>query len=161
MADDTGYDAPEFGDVADLADNLEAAFDEEAVENEETHEREVAKENRALAFLSMHHPECRLDNAEEVQEKLNLQSYPPDHGRDSRHVSVPFLTIYERTDILGKRASQLSKGARPYITVPEHVTDVIEIARIELEQKRLPIIIKRPMPDGSFEYVRLSDLLII
>jgi DNA-directed RNA polymerase I, II, and III subunit RPABC2 len=160
MADDTGYEAPEFGDVGDIVENLEDIGGEE-VEEEEPKEREVGKENRALLFLTTNHPECRLDNLEEVQGKLPLQSYPPDHGRDSRHVSVPYLTIYERTDILGKRAQQLAIGGRPYITVPAHVTDVIEIARLELEQKRLPIIIKRPMPDGSFEYVRLSDLLVI
>jgi hypothetical protein len=44
--------------------------------------------------------------------------------------------------------------------VPEHVTAVLEIARLELEQRRLPFIVKRPMPDGSFEYWRLNDLAI-
>jgi DNA-directed RNA polymerase I, II, and III subunit RPABC2 len=160
MADDTGYEAPEFGDVGDIAENLEDIV-EEAVVEDETKEREVGKENKALLFLSMNHPGCRPSTVEEVQEKLPLDSYPPDHGRDKRHVSVPFLTIYERTDILGKRAEQLARGSRPYITVPAHVTDVIDIARLELEQKRLPIIIQRPMPDGSFEYVRLCDLLVI
>jgi DNA-directed RNA polymerase subunit K/omega len=52
-------------------------------------------------------------------------------------------------------------GARPYIAVPAHVTDLREIARLELEARRLPIIIKRPMPDGTFEKWRLSDLLIL
>ena len=41
------------------------------------------------------------------------------------------------------------------------MTDVLEIARLELEQKRLPYIVKRPMPDGTFEYFRLSDLLVV
>jgi DNA-directed RNA polymerase I, II, and III subunit RPABC2 len=41
------------------------------------------------------------------------------------------------------------------------VTNTLEIAKMELEQRRLPYIIKRPMPDGTFEYWRLSDLMII
>jgi hypothetical protein len=41
------------------------------------------------------------------------------------------------------------------------VTDVKEIARLELEQKRLPFIIKRPLPNGTFEYWRLMDLLLL
>ena len=41
------------------------------------------------------------------------------------------------------------------------MTDLREIARLELEARRLPIIIKRPMPDGTFEKWRLSDLLIL
>jgi len=41
------------------------------------------------------------------------------------------------------------------------MTDVSEIARLELESRRLPFLIRRPMPDGSFEYWRLSDLMIL
>jgi DNA-directed RNA polymerase I, II, and III subunit RPABC2 len=59
------------------------------------------------------------------------------------------------------RANQLSQGARPYISVPDYITDVLEIARLELAQRRLPYLIRRPMPDGTHEYWRLSDLLIL
>jgi len=59
------------------------------------------------------------------------------------------------------RANQLSQGARPYVAIPEYMTDVGEIARLELKERRLPFIISRPMPDGSHEYWRLSDLLIL
>ena len=48
-----------------------------------------------------------------------------------------------------------------YVDVPEYVTKAIEIAHLELEQRRLPFILKRPMPDGSFEYWRLSDLMVL
>jgi DNA-directed RNA polymerase I, II, and III subunit RPABC2 len=97
---------------------------------------------------------------------ITLTNVPPtfanaDGDKDPRHRSAPFLTQYERTHILGFRTHQLSMGARPYIAVPAHVTDLREIARLELEARRLPIIIKRPMPDGTFEKWRLSDLLIL
>jgi DNA-directed RNA polymerase I, II, and III subunit RPABC2 len=81
--------------------------------------------------------------------------------KDPNHKTYPFLTNYERTKIIGLRANQISKGAVPYIVIPKHVTDVRDIARMELEQKRLPFIIKRPLPNGSYEYWRLSDLLIL
>jgi len=55
----------------------------------------------------------------------------------------------------------LSQGARAFIAVPAHVTDLREIAKMELDARRLPFIIKRPMPDGTFEKWRLSDLLIL
>jgi DNA-directed RNA polymerase I, II, and III subunit RPABC2 len=71
------------------------------------------------------------------------------------------LTNFERTKIIGLRSNQISKGSAPFIAVPSHITDVRDIARIELEQKRLPYIIKRPLPDGSFEYWRLADLLLL
>jgi DNA-directed RNA polymerase I, II, and III subunit RPABC2 len=39
------------------------------------------------------------------------------------------------------------------------MTDVREIARLELEQKKLPFIVKRPLPNGTYEYWRLADLM--
>jgi DNA-directed RNA polymerase I, II, and III subunit RPABC2 len=81
-------------------------------------------------------------------------------GLDDKHVTYPFLTNYERTKIVSFRASQISNGAKPYILVPEGVTDSYVIATMELDAKRLPFIMKRPLPDGTFETWRLSDLLV-
>jgi DNA-directed RNA polymerase I, II, and III subunit RPABC2 len=107
------------------------------------------------------HPETVVDYAETIIPKVPLQAAPPDGATDEKHQSPPFLTVYERTKILGTRANQLADGARPFITVPEYVTKPLDIAKLELEQRRLPFIVKRPMPNGTFEYWRLSDLMII
>lgn len=113
-----------------------------------------------LSSLLKHHPECKIDYAEVVAPKLPLTQATPE-DLDTNHKSLPFLTQYEKTLIIGKRTNQLSQMARPYIEVPKHISNVADIARMELEQKRLPFIIKRPMPDGTFEYWRLSDLIIV
>lgn len=148
--------------------DYEAGLDEIVAEEEINEEpdtqhtqREVGKESRALKFLITHHPECRLDYIENVFEKLSLESYPPNSTTDKKHKSVPYLTLFEKTKIIGFRANQIAQGGRSYIHVPQHVTDVLDIARLELEQKRLPYILKRPMPDGTFEYIRLTDLIVI
>jgi len=135
-------------------DDIDIGVDEAVVE-EDTKQRDDP-----LAALLKHHPECIIAYAENVASKISLTASPP-LNKDPNHRSVPFLTQYERTKIIGMRANQLSQGARPYITVPEHVSDVGEIARLELTERRLPFIISRPMPDGSHEYWRLSDLLIL
>ena len=127
---------------------------------EDAHKKDVG--NELLKF----HPEARIDTIESVAMDILMTNIPPtftnvDGKADPKHTGVPFLTQYEKTKILGFRTNQLSQGARPYIAVPEHVTDIREIARLELEARRLPIIIKRPMPDGTFEKWRLSDLLIL
>jgi DNA-directed RNA polymerase subunit K/omega len=147
----------------DIADIDEELVEEELKADENSgQQRELAKEKRALEFLNLHHPECKLDYREEILQKLQVSAYPPDNGIDKKHKSVPYLTIFEKTKILGFRANQLAQGCKPFINpVPPHLTDVLEIAALELEQRRLPYILKRPMPDGSFEYVRLSDLLIV
>jgi DNA-directed RNA polymerase subunit K/omega len=123
-------------------------------------EQEAAK-NDPLALLLAHHPEHVIAYAETVAPKLQLIASPPIGGKDPNHKSMPILTTYERTKVIGFRANQLSKGAKPYIKVPPYVKDVSEIARMELKERRLPFIIRRPMPDGTHEYWRLSDLLIL
>jgi len=148
MADDEPEDL-DFEDVEDVVEGLEEAEPEE-----------TTKESRAMAFLSMHHPECRIDYLEAVMDVLPLGAYPPE-SLDKHHKSVPYLTLFEKTKLIGFRANQLAQGARPLVDVPAHVTDVIEIARIELDERRMPYILKRGMPDGTFEYWRLTDLLIL
>jgi DNA-directed RNA polymerase I, II, and III subunit RPABC2 len=154
MADEDDYE-----DMADVAEELEEVEGDE--EDENGGEREIAKEGRALQFLNLHHPECLQDYREEVIKKLPLNAFPADSGSDRRHKSVPYLTLFEKTKILGFRANQLAQGGIPFVNIPAHITDVLEIAALELEQKRLPYILKRPMPDGSFEYIRLTDLLVV
>jgi DNA-directed RNA polymerase subunit K/omega len=110
------------------------------------------------------HPEIWADYEETVLEKLMIRApYPPRSTdvKDNSHTTYPFLTLYEKTKVLSLRASQLARGAPPFIDVPEYLTDVYEIALAELESKRLPYILKRPLPDGQFEYWRLADLMVL
>ena len=140
----------------------EEVYDEEEWEDEEEVSPAVAEVKPELKKLYQQHPECQLDYMEQVFPKLDVPSVPSMGDKvDTNHKTYPFLTQYERTKIIGLRANQLSKGSVPFISVPKYVTDVREIARMELEQKRLPYIIKRPLPNGTYEYWRLADLLII
>lgn len=131
-------------------------------ETEELPEEVASDIKPELKRLYQQHPECNLDYIEQVIPKIPLQYVPPGGDKaDSNHRTYPFLTNFEKTKIIGLRANQISKGSVPFIAVPKHITDVRDIARLELEQKRLPFIIKRPLPNGSFEYWRLADLLIL
>jgi DNA-directed RNA polymerase subunit K/omega len=143
----------------DYEDNVsEEEYDAEEVQDEEG-ASEVKPE---LKRLYQQHPECNLDYIEQVIPKIPLQFVPPGGDKaDSNHRTYPFLTNFEKTKIIGLRANQISKGSVPFVSVPKHITDVRDIARLELEQKRLPFIIKRPLPNGQFEYWRLTDLLIL
>jgi DNA-directed RNA polymerase I, II, and III subunit RPABC2 len=126
-------------------------------------EEEVAPDSKPeLKRLYQQHPECNLDYMEQVIPKIPLQVLPPGGEQaDANHRTYPFLTNFERTKIIGLRANQISRGSVPFVSVPKHITDVRDIARLELEQKRLPYLIKRPLPNGTFEYWRLCDLLIL
>lgn len=148
----------------DADDYEEDVYDDDIDGADDTLEDTQKKDlgNELLRF----HPEARIDTIESISMDVLLTNIPPsftnpDGQADPKHRSVPFLTQFEKTHILGFRTSQLSQGARPYIAVPEHVTEIREIAKMELEARRLPILLKRPMPDGTFEIWRLSDLLIL
>ena len=160
-------------------------YEEEVIEEEEAEyvdDAAVAEQTESqrneladLTKLLRQHPEIWIPYEEQVTEKLpisapgstaverpTLQTYLRDTTiLDSNHKTYPFLSNYERTKCISFRASQLSNGAKPYIQVPEGVTDAYTIAKMELEAKRLPFILKRPMPDGSFEVWRLADLVML
>lgn len=140
----------------------EEEWDDEYNGAEEQQEEGASEVKPELKRLYQQHPECNLDYIEQVIPKIPLQFIPPGGDKaDSNHRTYPFLTNYEKTKIIGLRANQLSKGSAPFVAVPKHITDVKDIAKLELEQKRLPFIIKRPLPNGQFEYWRLTDLLIL
>jgi DNA-directed RNA polymerase I, II, and III subunit RPABC2 len=122
----------------------------------------VADMKPELKKIYQQHPECLLDYVEQVMPKVSLQVMLPHADKaDANHRTYPFMTVFEQTKIIGLRANQLSKGSVPFISIPKHITDVRDIARLELEQKRLPFIIKRPLPNGTFEYWRVADLLLL
>ncbi len=114
-----------------------------------------ASEMADFMKLYKQHPEILAPYSEQVKERLPLRG-----PNDPYHTTYPLLTNYEKTKILSFRASQLANGANPYILVPEGVTTTEEIAALELKAKRLPYILKRPLPNGEYEYWRLRDLLI-
>ena len=70
-----------------------------------------------------------------------------------------FITRYERSRIIGARALQLSFQASPFMDIPPKITDPMEIAALELENKVLPITIRRSLPDNSFQMVPVSWLI--
>lgn len=112
-------------------------------------------------YIAAHHPECLSFNHEETETLSRVVR--DENGRivDPYHKTLPFLTKYEKTRILGIRTKQLNEGAKPYIDVNPTIIDGYIIAQLELEHKRLPFIIRRPIPNGGSELWKLQDLEII
>ncbi len=53
-------------------------------------------------------------------------------------------TLYEKARIIGARALQISMGAPILIKRPKDVISPIEIAKLEFEEGKIPISIRRP-----------------
>jgi DNA-directed RNA polymerase I, II, and III subunit RPABC2 len=97
------------------------------------------------------------DDVEVIQDEMEAKKGTK--IADDDRSSVPFLTKYERARILGTRALQISKNA-DLLVDPSGETDPYKIAEMELQERKIPFIIRRYMPDGSYEDWKLGELTI-
>lgn len=75
-------------------------------------------------------------------------------------ITTPYMTKYERARILGTRAMQISRNAPVFVELDPSMTDPLVIAGKELREKKIPFIIRRYLPDGSYEDWPISSLII-
>ncbi|PMD24068.1 RNA polymerase Rpb6 [Hyaloscypha hepaticicola] len=75
-----------------------------------------------------------------------------------QRTTTPYMTKYERARILGTRALQISMNA-PVLVDLEGETDPLQIAIKELREKKIPLIVRRYMPDGWYEDWTCEELL--
>lgn len=76
-----------------------------------------------------------------------------------KRTTTPYMTKYERARVLGTRALQISLNA-PVLVDIEGETDPLQIAMKELSQRKIPLVIRRYLPDGSFEDWGCDELII-
>lgn len=67
---------------------------------------------------------------------------------DADRTTTPYMTKYERARILGTRALQISMNA-PVLVDLEGETDPLQIAIKEMREKKIPLIVRRYLPDGQ------------
>ena len=111
-------------------------------------------------YLEYFHPESNVPNYFEIEELSKVIRDENNVIIDNNHKTIPILTKYEKTRILGQRAKQINNGAKPYINIPENIIDGYLIAEMELKEKKIPFIIRRPLPNGKSEYWKIKDLEI-
>jgi DNA-directed RNA polymerase I, II, and III subunit RPABC2 len=69
------------------------------------------------------------------------------------------ITRFERARIIGARSLQVSLGAPILVSLPDSMSDPIDIALEELKEDALPMTLRRALPDKSHQDIVLSDLL--
>jgi DNA-directed RNA polymerase I, II, and III subunit RPABC2 len=79
-------------------------------------------------------------------------------AKDKR-VTTRYMTKYERSRVLGTRALQISMNAPVMVDIAGE-TDPLKIAGKELRERKIPMIIRRYLPDGSYEDWNLDELYI-
>jgi DNA-directed RNA polymerase I, II, and III subunit RPABC2 len=71
--------------------------------------------------------------------------------------TTPVLTKYEKCRVLSERANQINCGGQIFLSSSDGFSNAYDIAVKELNEKKIPFIIKRPY-GNTFEYWKLKDL---
>jgi DNA-directed RNA polymerase I, II, and III subunit RPABC2 len=83
-------------------------------------------------------------------------------SQEKPRITEPYYSKYEYTTLLSLRAQQLADGAAPFVPIQEFNRDdprlIQKIAEREILEKKLPLIIRRKLPNGTSEYWSTSEL---
>ena len=133
---------------------------EDAEESDDDGELYLQKFDKSLNdnYILNFHPECALQNYDEILSMIVVVRDKNGIIVDDLHKTIPYLTKYEKARILGQRAKQINSGSPPFVKVPENVIDGYIIAELELKEKKIPFIIRRPLPNGGSEYWSIKEL---
>jgi len=159
--EDGEYTEEKLNEQINVITDHENTMSDDDEEDDDANYLQKFNENLKKNIIQDNHPELQYQNYEEIE---NLTVIVKDeNGKivDPLHRTLPFLTKYEKSRILGERANQINSGAKPFIEVEQNVIDGYLIAMAELEQRKIPFIIKRPLCNGGCEYWKLKDLELI
>ena len=164
--DDINIDLEQAGSDDDEVGDVQEGEVDELGEDDAVDTDNFKKFNQQLkmSYVADTHPEAESHNDDEVHAFATVVRDAHGIIIDPLHKTIPILTKYEKTRILGMRTKQLNDGAEPYIKLPMTPVPIIDgyvIAQRELEEKKLPFIIRRPLPNGGTEYWYLQDLEIL
>jgi DNA-directed RNA polymerase subunit K/omega len=145
-------------DDTDMSDNDN---DEDDDDDEELNDyvTKFTKETTSN-YIQQHHQECLQINYDEMETLTKIVRDANGNIIDGLHRTSPILSKYEYSRILGQRAAQIESGSKPYISVNPDIIDGYIIATQELREKKIPIIIRRPI-GTTFEYWKLQDLELL
>lgn len=139
--------------------DLDDEYDDDSDDDFDKYEK--FQQSTSKNVIQNHYPELLSHNYEEIEHLSKV--IRDDAGRiiDPFHKTLPFLSRYERARIIGERSKQLDNNAQPFVDLEPNEIDSYTIAMKEFQHKRIPFIIKRPLPNGTCEYWKLSDLEVI
>lgn len=162
--EEPGSSSKELGAMANpISTKYAMELDEEDEDEEEEDDHYLQKFDESIKtnIIAEYHPELNAHNNEEVE--LLSRVVRNENGQiiDPLHRTVPFITKYEKARVLGERAKQLNSGAKPFVEVEPSVLDGYLIALKEFDEKKIPFILKRPLPNGGCEYWKMRDLEVI
>ncbi|KAF2771046.1 RNA polymerase Rpb6 [Teratosphaeria nubilosa] len=99
------------------------------------------------------------DEGHRPQEQIsNVKATKNKRIPNEKRTTTPYMTKYERARVLGTRALQISLNA-PVLVDVEGETDPLAIALKELREKKVPLVVRRYLPDGYYEDWTCEELI--
>ena len=142
------------GESEDSSDESSESSDDEPPELDRL--TDAMRHNHLAAF----HPTAVCGEDSFVQAMTVIKRNSAGEIDDPQHRTLPFLSKYERTRVLGLRAAQIDAGSAPLVRDLAGQLTGSAIAELELKEKKMPFIVQRPMPNRRSEYWKVSDLTI-
>jgi DNA-directed RNA polymerase I, II, and III subunit RPABC2 len=142
-------------------------LDIEEFENEEKYESDIENNEEKEKYI-----DSNIDNIEENENDDELKFINEDIIFNSENIkTTKYLTIYEKTAIIGQRAEELYKQYKkeefmPFVDITEDMINeynelnFIKIAEKELEEKKIPYMIQRLLPNDKYVIVDLKNLIL-
>ena len=118
---------------------------------------EITENNDQTNVLSEFNLEENIFETIDPESEIKMSLRVPDEDR----ICKPTITKYEIVRMIGTRAKQLSENAKVMLKYSQNNSQIKsseDQAKLELKQKVIPIIIKRPLPNNKYEHWRISEL---
>ncbi|ORY08712.1 RNA polymerase, subunit omega/K/RPB6 [Clohesyomyces aquaticus] len=137
---------PDIYDEDDPQPDAEANEDPDGIEHNQENQVVVSGDPQAAAAAAK-------------SEQMNtVKSMKDKKVPNDKRTTTPYMTKYERARVLGTRALQIS-GNAPVLIDVEGMTDPLQIAIKELREKKIPLVVRRYLPDGWYEDWSCEELL--
>jgi DNA-directed RNA polymerase subunit K/omega len=137
--DEDELDDPDLNDETYEDDDLDPEIDEELDEDGDANNikkniKNVINKNK-VSFI-----DNELENDSKIQYII----------KNDDKITSNILTIYEMTELIGIRATQIANGA-PIFTDIEYINDPIEMAKKEIINNKCPLYVKRYIGLDKYE----------
>ena len=150
-------------------EEIEEIDDDDVDINNEEQTEDDSEDNKPKGKKTEYNTEYNDESISEKNNNLDNCIYQYDDLVEDKYIDIkpyevprqermtdPQMTHYEKIRILGIRTKQISMGSKVMVKYNNSINPV-ELAKFELLYKTTPLLIKRPLPDGSYEIWKVSD----
>jgi len=151
----------DFENVDLMEDDDIIILDQDDVEEDEN---EKLEEECDMDKVNQDEFETKKDDDDDDEDDIDLVEIEEIKTKEKiskkTNITVPFITKYEYPKIISIRSQQIANGSPIFVDVSTLKDKTpMNIAELEFKKGKLNnMIIKRPLPNGTFEMRRISDL---